>query len=43
MDESPRSRAAVDRAARRNYVILCITGTLACIAIVIAYIVMFAE
>ena len=43
MDESTRSRAAVDRAARRNYIVLCVTGTVACAAIVIAYIVLFSE
>jgi hypothetical protein len=43
MEESTRSRAAVDRAARRNYIMLCITGTLACAALVIAYIVLFSE
>jgi hypothetical protein len=43
MNESTGSRAPVDRAARRNYLIMCVTGTLACIALVVGYIVMFSE
>jgi hypothetical protein len=43
MNESRDSRAPVDRAARRNYLILCTAATIACVAIVVGYIVMFSE
>jgi len=43
MNESADSRARVDRAARRNYVILCTGAVVACVAIVVGYIAMFSE
>jgi hypothetical protein len=39
MNESHPTRAHVDRAARRNYVILCITATIVLVAMVVASIV----